>query len=337
MFFSLLVFQSFSLSELSLGGNWIDFLILLVLAYYVSEAWRIGFWIILADFLGFLLSLLIGLWGYSYVADILKTSFSLPHSVSNALGFLFTAGISEAIIGFILINFIRKIPYKFWKKPWNNIAATFPALGQGIILISFILTLIVGLPLSPKLKNDVTSSRIGSVLVRETSGLEAKLNQIFGGLVEDSLTYLTVKPGSTAVVPIETEVQELTVDEARETEMFNLVNEERKKRGINELSLRVELTPVARAHAKDMWERQYFGHVSPDGEDIGDRLDKANVSYHLAGENLALAPTLATAHNGLMNSEGHRRNILDPEFKRLGIGVIDNGIYGKMFVQIFTD
>jgi uncharacterized protein YkwD len=38
-----------------------------------------------------------------------------------------------------------------------------------------------------------------------------------------------------------------------------------------------------------------------------------------------------------MNSEGHRKNILDPEFKRLGIGVIDNGVYGKMFVQIFTD
>jgi uncharacterized protein YkwD len=52
---------------------------------------------------------------------------------------------------------------------------------------------------------------------------------------------------------------------------------------------------------------------------------------------LALAPTLATAHTGLMNSEGHRANILEPKFKRVGIGVIDNGVYGKMFVQVFTD
>ena len=337
MFFSLLVFQSFSLSELSLGGNWVDFLILLILAYFVSEAWRIGFWVILADFLGFLLSLLIGLWGYSYVADILRSNFSLPHSVSNALGFLFTAGISEAIIGFVFSSLIGKIPYKFWKKPWSNIAATFPALGQGVILVSFILTLIVGLPLSSKLKSDVTGSRIGGTLVRETSGLEAKINEIFGGLVEDSLTYLTVRPGSTTIVPLETETQELVVDEAAETELFRLVNEERRKRGVDELSLRSEVVPVARAHAKDMWERQYFGHVSRDGEDVGVRLDKAGISYTLAGENLALAPTLQTAHNGLMNSEGHRHNILDPEFKRLGIGVIDNGIYGKIFVQVFTD
>src|SRR3972149_6219441 len=269
MFFSLLVFQSFSLSELSLGGNWVDFLILLILAYFVSEAWRIGFWVILAGFLGFLLSLLIGLWGYSYVADILRSNFSLP--------------------------------------------------------------------LSSKLKSDVTGSRIGGTLVRETSGLEAKINEIFGGLVEDSLTYLTVRPGSTTIVPLETETQELVVDEAAETELFRLVNEERRKRGVDELSLRSEVVPVARAHAKDMWERQYFGHVSRDGEDVGVRLDKAGVSYTLAGGNLAVAPTLQTAPNGLMNSEGHRHNILDPEFKRLGIGVIDNGIYGKIFVQVFTD
>jgi uncharacterized protein YkwD len=86
-----------------------------------------------------------------------------------------------------------------------------------------------------------------------------------------------------------------------------------------------------------MWERQYFGHISPEGRDIGDRLNAAGIGYSLAGENLALAPTVTTAQNGLMNSEGHRANILEPKFKKIGIGVIDNGIYGKMFVQVFTD
>jgi uncharacterized protein YkwD len=95
--------------------------------------------------------------------------------------------------------------------------------------------------------------------------------------------------------------------------------------------------PVARDHARDMWERQYFGHVSPEGEDVGGRLREADVSYSFAGENLALAPTVATAHNGLMNSEGHRENILEEGFTQMGIGVIDNGVNGKMFVQVFTD
>lgn len=322
---------------MNLQGNWIDLIIIVILIYFISEAWRVGFWIILADFVGFLLSLVIALRGYFFAADILRNNFSLPHSVANAIGFLITAGFSEAILSFFFIGIIKNIPYKFWKKPWNNIAGVIPSVGQGLVIISFILMLALSLPLSPNVKSDITRSRIGGYLVSETSGLEARLNEIFGGLIKDSLTYLTVQPGSEDVVPLTVDTQDLRVDEASEIEMFRLVNEERKKRGIPELVKRAEVIPVARDHAKDMWERQYFGHVSPDGEDVADRLEKAGQSYLIAGENLALAPTVQTAHTGLMNSEGHRANILEPQFKRAGIGVIDNGIYGKMFVQVFTD
>jgi uncharacterized protein YkwD len=97
------------------------------------------------------------------------------------------------------------------------------------------------------------------------------------------------------------------------------------------------MTNVAREHAKDMWKRKYFGHISPEGKDVGDRLYEKNITYFIAGENLALAPTVSTAHQGLMNSPGHRANILDPQFNQVAVGVIDNGVYGKIFVQIFTD
>ena len=325
------------MSAFSLQGNWVDILILAILLYFVSEAWRFGFWIIVADFFGFLLSLVIALRGYKFAADILRTNFSLAHSVSNAVGFLIMAAFSQALLGFVFAHLIRKIPYKFWKKPWNNIAAIIPAVGQGLILISFILTLATGLPISPKLKSDVGESKIGGYLVQKTSGLEVKVNEIFGGLVEDSLTYLTVKPGSTEFIPITVYSRELSVDEESELALLNLVNAEGRKRGIAELTWRNEVVSVARAHAKDMWKREYFGHVSPDGEDVVARMETEDVNFSVVGENLALAPTLQTAHNGLMNSEGHRANILETEFNRLGVGVIDNGIYGKMFVQIFTD
>ena len=321
----------------SLQGNWVDLVILIVLVYFISEAWRVGFWIILADFLGFVLSLVIALSGYSFAAGLLRQNFSLPHSVANALGFLATAGISEAILSFALIRVVKKIPYKLWKKPWTNIAATLPAFGQGLVIVSFILILTLGFPITPGIKKDISESKIGGFLVQKTSGLEAKFNEIFGELVEDSLTYLTVKPGSRESVPINAEAQELKIDEEAEIQMLELVNQERRKGGLSEFHIRSELLPVARGHAKDMWERNYFGHVSPEGDDVGDRLDKAGVSHTVAGENLALAPTVATAHNGLMNSEGHRANILEKDFKMVGIGVVDNGIYGKMFVQVFTD
>jgi len=321
----------------SLSGNWIDLVILVVILFFVSEALRVGFWIILADFLSFLLSLLAALSGYQFASGLLRANFSLSHSVSNALGFLFTAVIAEGILGVALSFLIRKIPYKFWKGTWSKAAAIVPGIGEGLVLASFILTLILGFPLDPRIKNDITGSRIGSLLVRQTSGLEAKINEIFGGVVEDTLTYLTVKPESNEVVPLSIDKRQLAIDEASEQGMFRLVNEERKKRGIKEVSWEPKVTLVSRAHATDMWERSYFGHISPEGEDVGDRLNKAGIGFETAGENLALAPTLATAMNGLMNSEGHRANILDTEFNKVGIGVIDNGVYGKMFVQIFTD
>jgi uncharacterized protein YkwD len=148
---------------------------------------------------------------------------------------------------------------------------------------------------------------------------------------------LTIKPESKESLTIQSDPNLLSVDAVSETEMFKVVNEERVKNGIPELKWRAELVPVARAHAEDMWKRNYFAHTSPDGKDVGDRLDGAKVSYKTAGENLAQAPTLATAHTGLMNSEGHRANILSTKFKQMGIGVIDDKYYGKMFVQIFTD
>jgi len=320
-----------------LHGNWIDLLILIVVLYFVGEAIRLGFWIILADFLSFFLSLLIALRGYQFVADFLRSNFALAHSVSNAVGFLTTAVLAEGALGLTLSYMIHRIPYKLWKGTWSKIAAVLPAVGEGLVLASFILTLLLGLPLDPKVKTDITGSKIGGVLIQKTSGLEAKVNEIFGGAIEDSLTYLTVKPGSREVVPISVDKRELTIDEAAEKGMFDLVNEERKKRELKELEWDQKITVVARAHAKDMWERSYFGHVSPEDEDVAVRLDEADIGYNIAGENLALAPTLSTAHTGLMNSEAHRENILEKDFKKIGIGVIDNGVYGKMFVQVFTN
>lgn len=98
-----------------------------------------------------------------------------------------------------------------------------------------------------------------------------------------------------------------------------------------------DLVPVARTHARDMWRRGYFSHVSPDGEDPFDRMRQGGVRFRVAGENLALAGTTGLAHRGLMDSPTHRRNILHPAFSRIGIGVVHGAPYGKMHTQLFAD
>lgn len=321
----------------SLQSNWVDLAILMTLVYFVFGIFRAHFWFVLSDFLGFLFSLAGALRFYPTVAKLLKSNFSLSNSFANALGFLATAVFIEFIFALTVSILVKKIPKRYWKIPGSKLLSVVPALGEGIIFSAFILTLTLALPVSPRVKTDISNSKIGGFFVQKTSGFETRLSDIFGGVVEDTLTYLTVSPGSEETIPLNVEERGLTIDEKSEVGMFNLVNEERRQRNIGELTWDENLVPVSRAHARDMWERRYFSHFSPEGEDVAARLEDANVNYRLAGENLALAPTLLIAHNGLMNSEGHRENILEPKFRRVGIGVIDNGIYGKMFVQVFTD
>jgi uncharacterized protein YkwD len=98
-----------------------------------------------------------------------------------------------------------------------------------------------------------------------------------------------------------------------------------------------DLTLVARAHSTDMFARGYFSHYTPEKKDPFDRMKKAGIRFQTAGENLALGRTLKICHQGLMNSPGHKANILNPAFGRLGIGIMDGGIYGLMISQEFRN
>ena len=79
-----------------------------------------------------------------------------------------------------------------------------------------------------------------------------------------------------------------------------------------------------------MFARGYFSHRSPEGEDPFQRMTDAGIKFRTAGENLTLAPTLQIAHTGLMDSPGHAANILNPNFRRVGIGVMTGGRRGIM-------
>ena len=132
----------------------------------------------------------------------------------------------------------------------------------------------------------------------------------------------------------------LSKDERRVYRLFNQI-ERVLNNGNDSDELRVckdeKLREAARLHAKDMLERGYFSHYTPEGISPFDRMEAANVAYKFAGENLAFAPDIQIAMNGLMKSQGHRDNILSPNFRKAGIGVLDAGIFGKIFVQEFTD
>ena len=117
--------------------------------------------------------------------------------------------------------------------------------------------------------------------------------------------------------------------------MVELVNAERARYGLPALKVNPQLVQLARLKAKDMVENNYFSHTSPTYGSPFEMMRKSNVTYLYAGENLAGASTVEAAHQALMNSPGHRANILNPSFKEIGIAVVPGSVYGKIFVQLF--
>ena len=122
---------------------------------------------------------------------------------------------------------------------------------------------------------------------------------------------------------------------AEEQLMFDLVNEERADKGIGPLEIDMELVELARKKSQDMVDLGYFSHQSPTYGSPFDMLREAGVNYVRAGENIAGAPQTERAHVNLMNSPGHRANILNSSYTHIGIGIIDGSRYGKIYTQLF--
>lgn len=118
---------------------------------------------------------------------------------------------------------------------------------------------------------------------------------------------------------------------------FDLVNADRKQHDLATLSYSKDNSNTARKHSTDMAENHYFDHTNLDGKSPFDRLKDDGISFSAAGENLAYGQTSSIfAHQGLMNSEGHRENILNNRFKSLGVGVDFNDKRQPFWTENYT-
>ncbi|MDH2391380.1 CAP domain-containing protein [Streptomyces sp. HNM0663] len=116
--------------------------------------------------------------------------------------------------------------------------------------------------------------------------------------------------------------------------VLSIVNAERAKAGCSAVRADGALANLAEGHSQDMKDRGFFDHTNPDGESPWDRAAEAGVS-NLGGENIARGQADAEAvMNAWMNSDGHRANILNCEYKTLGIGVV-LGTGGPWWTQNF--
>ena len=115
--------------------------------------------------------------------------------------------------------------------------------------------------------------------------------------------------------------------------VFEIVNQERIKAGVKPLKFNNDMYKAAMVRAKECDES--FSHDRPNGTSCFTALKEAGVKYFSAGENIAMGyRTPADVMNGWMNSEGHRNNILNPNFTDFACGVYKSGYWSQFFCKI---
>lgn len=129
---------------------------------------------------------------------------------------------------------------------------------------------------------------------------------------------------------------EISADEF-ELKVLELVNIERAKQGLSALTWDSSLAAVAEAHSLDMAQNNFFSHTNLKGQSPFDRMKAFGISYSYAAENIAAGQkTPESVMESWMNSEGHRKNILNKNVTKLGVGYVKGGSYGTYWTQNFA-
>lgn len=317
--------------------NAVDALLAIVILLSALAGARRGFVVATLRLATLAASLLLAFVGYRYVAAWLERQVPALGVWGMPVGFIATFIASHLLIGALANAIIRAFPHRLHAAGANRVLGVVPGVGNGLINATVLSLVVLAMPLADGLSNLARDSAIAGQLAPAAERIESELAPVFDPAVRRTLQALTIPPESRALVPLPFKVASPKLRSDLEARMLDMVNAERAKQGLRPLTPDPQLAEVARAHSRDMLARGYFSHVDPEGKDAFDRMRRANLRYLTAGENLALAPTLAGAYRGLMNSPGHRANMLRPQFGRVGIGVLDAGNHGLMITQKFRN
>lgn len=315
----------------------VDALVLVLIGLYILEDVRNGILYGLVQLAGLLLALLAALLFYSAVATELVNRVGLGYGLAKPLAFGGVWLVSDLLYSVTVRRMTALASRDVARSTVGRILGVFTGLARGVVVATLLLAIVAALPLPEPVTRAVTDSTMGSRLAERGETVQRALAGVLGDAVQESISLLTVRPESTERVTLSFRVASPRIDADAETQMLALLNRSRAENGLEPVEVDPTIREVARGYATTMFQQGFFAHVDQNGATPFDRMRAGGAAFRAAGENLALAPTVQIAHDGLMNSPGHRANILNPRYRRIGIGIADGGMHGKMFVQNFAD
>jgi uncharacterized protein YkwD/uncharacterized membrane protein required for colicin V production len=315
----------------------VDALVVVLVGLYVLEDLRSGILHGLVQLAGLLLALLAALLFYSVVATELVNRLGLGYGLAKPIAFggvwLLSDLLYSATIRRLTASSTREVALSSVGRTLGIVTG----LARGVIVAMLLLAIVAALPLPEPIGQAIQESSLGSRLVARGQSVQRALGGVLGDAVQESIALLTVRPESTERVSLSFRVASPKIDPDAETQMLTLLNRARTENGLEPLTVDPTIRDVARGYSTTMFQEGFFAHIDQNGATPFDRMRAGGARFSAAGENLALAPSVQIAHDGLMNSPGHRANILNPRYRRVGIGVADGGMHGKMFTQNFAD
>jgi uncharacterized protein YkwD len=317
--------------------NWIDLLLGALILLSIPLGWRRGFLLETLDLASWLASLWLAIRFYQPAARWLSSTTDWAETWSRPVAFLGIFFLSLIIVRLIFGKPVSALSPAIHRHFINKALGLLPGLANGFIHAIIVAALLMAVPLPKSLQTQARDSVLNNRFASYAEVVESKLRPVFDDAVSATLNMRTVLPQSTEMVKLPFSVKQSEPRAELEAQMLDLLNKDRVKSGLKPLVMDEELTKAARKHSADMLARGYFSHYSPEGKSAFDRLRAEKISFLLAGENLAFAPTVKIAHTGLMNSPGHRANILRPQFRKVGIGIMDAGSRGIMVTQNFCN
>jgi uncharacterized protein YkwD len=317
--------------------NYIDLILISIIGLSAFQGWKKGFIFSFIELINWTGSLALGFFLYPYISMLILKIIAIKSFWTTPLTFLFSVILARILLAVILNNVLKKIPHDTHQHQTNRLLGILPGTINGLIFSALLSLVISGIPLGNSFSEVAQNSAVAYRLTSQTKWIEDQVRPLFGDMVNETGTAITIHPETNKLIRLPFKVASAKPRPDLEAQMLILINRERTRRNLSILKADPELRAVARSHSMDMFKRGYFSHQNLDGKDPFDRIKQARIPFLTAGENLALSPNLRTAHTGLMESPGHKANILHRSFGRIGIGILDGGIYGIMITQNFRN
>jgi uncharacterized protein YkwD len=326
--------------------NLVDGLLLALFALALIDGARRGFTTYATELAAFALGLGVAFSLFEPLSSALHLALGVPLGLAGFGVFLILLVLAHGIVQASLQGRVAWLARKLRLDPGTSSrltqrAGAVPALGTAVLLSSLVLSALVVLPQSGY-RPLVLSSTFGSTIASESSFIRPRLQHLLVPANRESQAVFVpeVPPdaGADAFYRLQFPEQlDTQLDVGAENRMLALVNQVRQQNGLRALVMDPILQEAAREHSLDMYQRHYFSHLTPDGKSPFDRMRSHHAHFVTAGENIAFAPDVDQAYQSLQASPDHRANVLNPDFKCLGMGVYRAVGYGEMFTQDFSD